>query len=149
MLDPELNPPGFPKVNGVNITRYAPGITIPTKMPPRWLSAREICAMEFEPIPASKDGCYGQFGEQVAWIVEDQSGHLIIRTLIDWTGQTAPDARRLAKIPPPQVDQVSAHGAQCPVAGLLTVRPPPLGVLHLCGHQGARIAHRPNLPRLE
>ena len=51
LLNPEVNPPGFPKVDGLNITRFAPG---QKKHQPaeatRFISARDLCEMEFDAI---------------------------------------------------------------------------------------------------
>jgi len=41
---------GFPKVEGVNITRFAPERKRPTGAAPRFISARDLCELEFEPI---------------------------------------------------------------------------------------------------
>ena len=68
---------------------------------------------------------------------------------MDRTGQTTADTRRLAKIPAPDIDEVRPDSAQCPVAGLLAVRPPSLRVLVLRDQQGAGIAHGANCLRLE
>lgn len=50
MLNPETNPQGFPKVDGLNITRFAPGQKRASGKAPRWITARALCDLEFEPI---------------------------------------------------------------------------------------------------
>lgn len=46
----ETTPDGFPKVEGVNITRFAPGPKRSTAKAPRFISARDLCELEFDPI---------------------------------------------------------------------------------------------------
>lgn len=51
MLNPETDPKGFPKMEGINVTRFAPGQKrTGNGKAPRWISARELCDLEFEPI---------------------------------------------------------------------------------------------------
>jgi len=52
VLNPDINPQGFPQVEGINITRFAPEQkrSTSTKTAPRLISARDLCAMEFDPI---------------------------------------------------------------------------------------------------
>ncbi|MGE9007050.1 AAA family ATPase [Leptospira interrogans] len=46
----EVNPKGFPKVEGVNLTRFVPGQKRSIPKATRFISARELCELEFEPI---------------------------------------------------------------------------------------------------
>lgn len=49
MLSPEINPRGFPKVDGLNITRFAPEKR-PNGKASRCITARDLCELEFDPI---------------------------------------------------------------------------------------------------
>ena len=86
-----------------------------------------ILSKEFQSIPTPKDGSYGQFGEQATRIIEDQGSDLIVRPMVGRTGQPSADARRIAKVPAPEVDQMRTNGAQCPVARLFPCARQPLG----------------------
>ncbi len=46
----ETTPDGFPKVEGVNITPFAPGQKRSTAKATRAISARDLCGLEFDPI---------------------------------------------------------------------------------------------------
>ena len=50
MLNAQTNADGFPKVEGVTFTRFAPGQKKAKGKPPRCISARDLCELEFDPI---------------------------------------------------------------------------------------------------
>lgn len=49
MVSLNVDAQGFPKIDGLNITRFTPGQKANGKVP-RFISARELCDLEFEPI---------------------------------------------------------------------------------------------------
>lgn len=61
MLNPDINPDGFPKMEGIVVTRFSPGAPPvgedrprdnrqPPKVKPSFITARDLCDMEFDPI---------------------------------------------------------------------------------------------------
>lgn len=56
MLNAEIDPPGFPKTEGVTVTRYAPRAKQANGKAAPWISARELCGMHFDPIKYVVDG---------------------------------------------------------------------------------------------
>lgn len=50
MLNAEIDPPGFPKTEGMTATRYAPQPKRANGKAAHWISARELCGMHFDPI---------------------------------------------------------------------------------------------------
>lgn len=56
MLDLAINPKGFPKADGLNITQFAPGLKRGKENASPIITARQLCEMEFDAIKYAVPG---------------------------------------------------------------------------------------------